>query len=88
MPVYQMNSSNRHSNFVLRSLNTVEYFLQMSTQALVEIAVPVDQNIIRTEEKKVEEAESSVWNQKDSWSLESHHNTYRDWWSWKNIEKS
>ena len=52
----------------------------MSTLALVDIAVPVDQNIIRTEEEKVEKAESSVWNQKDSWSLESHHNTYRDWW--------
>ena len=31
---------------------------------------------------------SSIWNQKDSWGLESHSNTYRDWCSWKYIEKS
>ena len=40
---------------------------------LIDIAVPADQNIIRTE---------------DSWSLESHHDTYRDWCSWKHIEKT
>ena len=52
---------------------------------LIDIAVPADQSIIRTEEEKVEK-----YQELDSWSLEGHSNTYmyHDWCSWKHIEKS
>ena len=48
---------------------------------LNDIAVQADQNIIRTGGEGV--PRSSISNQKASWNLESHGNTYRDWCSWK-----
>ena len=49
-------------------------------------------NIIRPEHHQNWKAEgwkvpgTSIWNQ-DSWSLESHSNTYRDWCSWTHIKR-
>ena len=49
-----------------------------------DIAVPADQNIIRTEEKV---KRPSIRNQKNLLSLKSDSDTHRDWFSWNHFKE-